>query len=168
MSWFDRRAVLFGVAVGVALGLSGCGFRPLYSRGQAAAALRGRVRVERIDGREGFFFREKLTERLGQSSDPEFRLTVRLNSNQTGLAITQSANVTRYNIDGAAAFTLIRLDGRRAVLNDTVRATAGYSATGSAYATQIAERDARERLAITLADKVASRVLLSAEEIMAG
>ncbi|MEL6582316.1 MAG: LPS assembly lipoprotein LptE [Pseudomonadota bacterium] len=161
MSWSSRRGFVLG-----ALALSGCGFQPLYQRGQAASELRNQIMVERVSGREGFFFREKLRERLGAPTDPIYRLSVRIDTAQTGLAITQTADVTRYNINGTARFQLVRLGDRASVLRGDVRAVAGYSATGSAFATQVAERDARERLATTLAEKVASRVLISAEEIV--
>ena len=161
--WSSRRQFC-GLALA---GLAGCGFEPIYSRGQAAAELRNQIAVERIDGREGFFFREKLRERHGAPTDPLYRLIVRMESEQIGLAITQTADVTRYNISGTARFQLVRLWDRLEVLEGDVRAVAGYSATGSAYATRVAERDARERLATTLAEKVASRVLISADRIKA-
>lgn len=162
---FDRRSL--ALLAGSALGLAACGFRPLYAPEQAASALRNKVAIGQVAGREGFFFREKLIERLGTAQAPDFRLIARLSSEQTGLAITQTAAVTRYNINGQANFTLLRLSDRMAVLDGQVFATAGYSATGSAFATQVAARDARERLATTLAEKLASRVLLSADEVVA-
>lgn len=163
MSSPEGRRGFLGLALGGgALALSGCGFTPLYSEAAPASLLRGLIRVEPSPGREGFTIRETLLSRLGVPVAPAFSLSTSFTAREEGLAITQTADITRYNVTGTLDYRLYRLDSLETVVEGSLRSTAGYSATGSAYAATVAERDARERLARTLAERLATRILLEA------
>ncbi len=148
------------------LALAACGFRPLYGEGEPAAAMTGRVVVAELDGGPGFAFRERLTQRLGAPTAPTHRLETTLSLERTGVALTQENVTTRYNVTGVATWRLVPLAGGPPVVAGSARSVTGYSApadeASSAFASRAAERDAGERLAVTLADQIVERLALSA------
>lgn len=154
----SRRAMLLAP-----LALAACGFTPIYGRGSAAEALNGKILLGAVDDRLSFEFYEQLENRLGRAEAPVFQLDITLNVDSEGLAITQDNAITRYNLTGTASFTLTRIEDDEVVLRDNLRAVTAYSATASAYATFISERDAKRRLAVSLADQIATRIASSAE-----
>lgn len=156
-----RRRLLSLFAIIVPL--AACGFTPLHGPDRAATAIDGRIAVALIDGEMGFEARTRLTERLGQAQRASHRLVVTLSVDSAGLAISQTNQITRYNLSGLASYRLIALAAETAVDTGTVRAFAAYSADDSAFATQVAERDARRRLAISLADQIATRLAATAD-----
>ena len=111
----------------------------------------------------GFAMREQLVARLGIADAPRYFLTVAIEVGETGLAITPDGSITRFNLNGTAHFELVSADGGDPVISDATRAFTAYSATGSAYATRVAEQDARRRLAVTLADRIATQLAVTAD-----
>ncbi len=161
MLYFNRRRFLTVTAA--PLVLAGCGFTPIYGDGTAANEMFGKVALGPFEGQTGFDMRERLESRLGIASDAQFLLTVDLTINRKGLAITPDGSITRYNLKGIANFTVERTDGTR-VYSDTVEAFTAYNATGTAYATRVAARDAHRRLVVTLADKIVTLMAISAKD----
>lgn len=158
--WFsDRRSFLATLSV---LPLGACGFEPLYRQGSAAEASRGRIQVAHIGGLIGFKLRRRLTSRLGVSDRPSHRLHVKVKTTSQALAINPQSEITRYSLTGIATYNLTSIAESTGALKGNVRAFAAYSATASAYATSVAESDARERLANTLAEQIATRLSASA------
>ena len=155
-----------------ALLLTGCGFEPLYDPAGPAAAVSGRVEVGVIQGAPGFTLRERLVERLGLPEATQYRLEVDLAFQKQGVAITERDVTSRFDVTGTAVWTLIPLGSDRAALSGEERAATGYSAptsdASSAFAILSAQRDAEERLAVVLADRIARRVALAARETLAG
>ena len=163
MSLFNRRKFLTLTAT--PLVLSACGFTPIYSDGSAAEQMHGRIALGDFDGLDGFQMREQLESRLGTPKAATYRLDVTLEVDSVGIAITQDGSITRYNLSGEAVFTVTQLGGD-IVFQDSVAAFTAYNATASAYATRIAEQDAYRRMAVTIADKIVTRLATSAEDWM--
>ncbi len=161
MSLSSRRTFLTLAAT--PLLLAGCGFTPIYGEGTTANAMYGKIALAPFEGQTGFDMRERLESRLGIATDPQFLLGVDLRINRKGLAITPDGSITRYNLKGIADFTVERSDGT-VVYSDTVEAFTAYNATGTAYATRVAARDAHRRLVVTLADKIVTLMAISARE----
>ena len=155
-----RRALLLAL-----LALAGCGFRPLYGEGEPAVAMTGRIVVAQLEGAPGFTMRERLTQRLGAPTAATHRLETTLALNRTGVALTQENVTTRYDVTGTATWRLVPLAGGPPVSAGSVRTVTGYSApadeASSAFASRAAERDAGQRLAVTLADQIVERLALS-------
>jgi len=124
--------------------------------------LAGRVLVDQIDGAMGYALRKRLTEQFGTSTTPRYGLAVTIDVASEGLAISEQADITRYNLTGTAAYVLRDLGSQAVPLRGDVRAFAAYSATSSPFAAQVAEEDARARLATTLADRIVTRLFASA------
>lgn len=157
----DRR----GVLVLLAGGLAGCGFRPLYGEGGGADRMLGSVALQEAASPEDFAYRERMRRRLGpgeESGPAEWRLSWTLRFDETGVAITREADVTRYRLIASAKYMLERVDGSAAPVIGEVRAIGAYDATTSTYATLSAERAELRDLAVELAELTATRLLADA------
>ena len=157
----SRRCAI-GMIVGAGV-LSSCGFQPVFGPGTAASRMNGQINVADIDGKMGFAARKRLTARLGDANVVTHRLDVAIDVESDGLAISQTNQITRYNLTGVATYKVVNLAANTTVETGTARAFAAYSATASPLATRVAEEDARERLAISLADQIATRIAATAD-----
>lgn len=159
MSSSDRRTLLALLAV---LPLAGCGFAPVYGPGGAGNALRGRLRVEPPDTRQGFVFVARIEERLGRTDAPDHVLTWDIDTTERDLAITGTNDITRINLNGTLRFRVVEVGSDVQVQAGEVTTFTAYSTTGSPVATASARRDAEDRLMIALADQLVSRLLAGA------
>jgi LPS-assembly lipoprotein len=149
----DRRAALAALA---AVAVGGCGFRPLYGPDAAGGSgMIGQIDVVQPPGRDGYHYQRALRRRLGDAgADPAYALETTLRFDQRETAITVDADVTRYDILGAAEYRLIPTGAAEPVLTGAVEAVSAYTTLAAPYATAVAERDARRRVAEALAVKV--------------
>ena len=147
-----RRIALLGL-----LGLAGCGFAPIYGDG---VAIQGAFAFETDESILGFRLRARLEDRLGQPSSAKFVLKASLDASERAAAITEDGDTSRLNVIGAATWSLTDLATNQQIETGKVEAFTSYSATGSTVATQTAKDDAWARLAVILADMIATRVLL--------
>ncbi len=153
----DRRFFLLG-----ALALGGCGFEPVLDEKNQKTNLRGKIVVDPPTDRDSFELVRRMETRFGRPSAPLYRMTVALDVREEGLAISGSNDITRYNVLGVAAYTLSRINTAEVVSQHRIETFTAYSASQQPAATLSAERDARKRLMVSLADKITSRVLIDA------
>ncbi|MBA2467110.1 MAG: hypothetical protein H0V46_05835 [Sphingomonas sp.] len=168
-----RLLVVAALAMGPAL--SGCGLRPLYGGGSSspvATALRS-VEVAPIDGQVGWLVYNKLSDRLGNSTDTPraaaaYRLEVELDDDITGFGIRGDRAVTRERRTLRARYRLVDLRNGGVVLDATAGSDAGIDVVSSEYATVAAEQAAVERLSEVLADQIVARLGLFAARTAPG
>lgn len=145
-----------------ALALVACGFTPMHAERPAGETPGLAVAVDTIPGSAGFVLRERLVERLGTPSQPDYRLSVALELRDEGAAVTREDITTRYIVTGTASYRLQPLGRPDEALEGAVSAQTAYSApaddTASAFASRAAALDARERVAQTLADRIVLRL----------
>lgn len=158
MSSFDRRTFLL-----MPLALAACGFTPVYGPGGTGTALQGKVLVDAPGDQDGYLLVRNLEQRLGRAAAPDYRLGYELATEQQGQAVTSAGEITRYSIIGTAQYTLRRLADDTILASGRVRNFTGYSATGSTVQTLAAEKDARERLMVILADQIVARLFATAD-----
>ncbi|MBK1634247.1 LPS assembly lipoprotein LptE [Rhodovulum adriaticum] len=161
MSLSDRRTLLAGMAAAALV--AGCGFAPAYGPGGAAEGLRGQIAVDDPGTKAEFALVERLENRLGRAGAAPYRLSYRVETDTDRLGITSKQETTRYNLTGRLSYQLRNLDGDVLGSGEITGFTA-YSATGSTLATLTAERDAEDRLMVILADKLVSRLLVTASD----
>ena len=149
MSLFDRRSFLF-----LPLAIAACGFEPVYGPGGTGTALQGKVRVDAPDGINTYLLVRRLEEQLGRSADPTYRLSMVLATGIQGQAITAEGAITFYSFVGQIDYKLHDIGRDTVVTTGSVDKFTGYSATGDTVETLAAQRDARERLMVILADQV--------------
>lgn len=153
--WLFNR--LYLIAFSVVL-LTACGFTPVHAPGGSAAGLQGRIVVAEPDDPNSYILVQELEQRLGQPSAPAYDLSFSLIVEDEGQAVTETGEITRYSITGLAAYALTPLGSEDPVLSGEVDTFTGYSATGSTVETLAAERDARRRLMVILADRITTEL----------
>ena len=150
----------------LALLLSGCSLRPLYSGGGSGVVAQSlqSVQVGPIEGRAGWLVRTALEDRLGSSrgAAPRYRLEVELDDQITGVGIRRDASVTRERRTLRARYRLVDAALGTVLLDATAGSDAGIDVVNSEYATVAAEQTALERLSKELADQIVSRLALYA------
>ncbi|TFI59546.1 hypothetical protein E2493_05000 [Sphingomonas parva] len=148
--------------IAAALGLSGCGLRPLYSGGgggPVAQSLRS-IEVAPIGGRAGWLVRTALEDRLGgeQAGPHRYRLEVTLDDQITGFGVRRDDAETRERRTLRARYRLVEADKGTVVLDATAGSDAGIDVVSSEYATVAAEQSALERLSREIADQIVTRL----------
>ncbi len=160
MSSFSRRSFCLS-----AVALAGCGFEPVYGTNGSAAGLRGSILADEPTDRRSFNFVEHFEKRMGRASMPKYTLAYTLNVSQTGLAISGSNDITRYNVIGNAAFELKDAATGQVILKDKVNSFTSYSASDQPVSTLSAEEDAEKRLMVVLGDKIVTKLLANSSLI---
>ncbi|MFB2530795.1 LPS assembly lipoprotein LptE [Paracoccus sp. p4-l81] len=151
----DRRLVLAAL-----LALAGCGFTPAFAPGGGAAGLLNQVRPDDPVDADGFAFNRRIGERLGPAADgARFRLATAISVKTAAQGITSTQAITRYALNGSADYTLTDAASGAVLARGNVASFSSHSATGTTIATLAAERDARDRLMVMLADQVVTRLI---------
>ena len=155
------RFTLMTATAVAALALAACGFQPVYGPEGAGTRLQGQVRVADPQTADDYAFLRRLTERLGPEQAVRYDLGYRLQIATVAQAITEDEVTTRYSLNGTADFALTG-PGGAVITQGRVSSFTSYSTTGTTISTLAAEGDARERLALMLADQVVTRLLAAA------
>lgn len=154
----DRRHLLAALA---ALPLAGCGFQPALAPGGPAAGLFDRIAFAAPTDRNAFDLVARLEDRLGRAGKgARYVLRYQIATEETALAITPSAAITRYNVTGSVTFRVETLDGAE-LATGKVRSFTAYSATGTPVSTAAARADAYRRLMTIFADQIVTRLIAS-------
>ena len=161
-----RRSIVVQSAALCGLGLlNACGFRPLYanrSRSEEGVTRElAEVRVLPIGHRVGQQLHNLLRDRLnpkGQPSAPRFSLAVKLRERRRDLGIQEDATATRTNLTLVADYGLFAADGKTLLFQGAARSNNAFDVLDDPYATDAAEKDAREKALIALSDEIKVRL----------
>ncbi|MDA8585387.1 hypothetical protein N9L47_03860 [Rhodobacteraceae bacterium] len=149
----SRRAVLFG---GLALG--GCGFTPIHGPGGTARNLRGRIAVAAPADEEGFALVRRLEDRLGLPQASDLMLNADIFIGEESLGFLPDGELSRFTVEGRVNWVLADSNGTE-VAQGSEESFTSYSATSTTVATAFAQRDARRRLMVILADRITADLL---------
>ena len=119
------------------------------------------MRVEAPATVPGYLLRGQLIDRLGSARTPRYDLVLDTTEEIEQAAISADGAVFRYRLLGRAAYELRPVTGGAPLAEGAVEEFASYSATLGTVASEAAERDARERLAVLLADQIVTRLLVA-------
>lgn len=161
----SARGIRIALALGLALGLAGCGFRPLYGTYGAnpgAQRIFASIYVRPIElERVGYDLRNSLIDLLEASPSPAsavYQLNVELQERRQGVAVQSNASITRYNYTLKANYRLIDAATGKVVTSGTQSTLSAYnvmpSSTTSAYSTLMARQDAQKRAAEDIAYRI--------------
>lgn len=162
-----RGLMKSGLFAILALGLSACGFQPLY--GERAGGIRtdaelAQIHVVPVDnGRTGHDVYNALIDRLspnGEPLDPDYQLYLDLAEEREGVAIERDASITRYNYLLLARYRLVDARSGNTVHEGQSRSIASYNVVDSQFATLMAQRDAEERAATELSEDIKLRLAI--------
>lgn len=158
--WLSEARITRRVALlGVISGLSACGFVPAFGTNGASDVLIGTVEVIVPPTIAGYRLADRVRDRLGPPDGQAlYRLDVTLDIREIGTAITQEGAVTRFTLEGVAAFRLIRREDDTVLVSGETDSSTGYSTTDSTVSTENARANAEERLAGILADQIIARL----------
>ncbi|MBA85915.1 LPS assembly lipoprotein LptE [Thalassobius sp. S69A] len=152
---FNRRTLIIGLTVA----LTGCGFAPAYGPSGPATQLQSAIAVDAPDTRDEQLLVQRLETRLGRTAQERYQLGYQLTFVEERMAVSADNITTRFNIVGSAAYALRDADTGTVLTSGKVNSFTGYSTTSSTVATLASERDARERLAVILADQIVTRLI---------
>lgn len=143
-----RRLALAFVSL---LGLSACGFTPLYGDAGVSGGL-SRIAVSTQDDRLGYRVREQLEDALGRdgSQEPLWRLQTDLDQSRRSLGRRIDDTATRYELTVRGAWTLTPA-GVGEPVSGVETVTTTYAAADQPYAAIAAQQDGEERAAAELA-----------------
>ena len=157
-----RRIALLGAI----MALTACGLHPLYGGGASSpiALTLHSIAVAPIAGQSGWFMRNKLVDRLGEtaSGEAQYRLDVTLDDNITSFGIRGDRAATRERRTLRARYQLVNLANGMVLLDATSGSDSGIDIVSSEYATVAAEQTALEQLSDIVADQIVARLSLYA------
>ncbi len=168
-----RNTMIRLVLIGLFLtGLSACGFRPLYGTpegaSQSTAAALHQIYVAQINNatsRTGHLVYQKLERQLRQSGSgvdrsapPRYRLNLKVEEREEGVAIEQDDTFSRFNIRLIATYELLDLQGNL-LTKGTSQAVGSYNVVQSQYASHIGKKDAADRAATFVAADLTGRLV---------
>lgn len=160
MLWFKRILAVFAL-----FGLTACGFEPVYKENASARAMLEQIDVEVKSGRFDFALRNGLLERLGQGGqNAPYVLRYQMSVKSSALVISDTADITRFVLNGQVTYQIVKRDSNTQVYENTVRAATAYSATSGTYPTEVARKDANIRLSHAMAERIVDQLALSAQD----
>ena len=145
---------LLALAPLLALGLSGCGFTPLYGDAGTGSSL-SRIAVSTPDDRLGYRLREQLEDALAHdgSLPPLWRLETTVEQSRRPLGRRIDDTATRYELTVRGAWTLTPVTGGTP-LGGVEVITTTYAAADQPYAAIAAQQDGEDRAATALARRI--------------
>lgn len=168
----SRRAALAVLSGGMATGVAGCGFRPMYGRSAASGradvrAALAQLRVNPIPDRQGQRLRQILRESLASSGEASsFELEVKLAQSIQELGVRRDSTTSRANLIFGATLTL-RESGAVAFV-DNVRSIVSYNILDDQYGTVASQSDAEDRALRQIGDEITTRLGIFFDRQLAG
>lgn len=154
------------LALVVSVGLTACGFQPIYSEygGTAVATELRSIEIAPIKkhgiGREVYtnLINEFAADSAGSTSP--YILKISLEEISEGLAVEEDAAVTRYNYQLFGDYSLIDRGTNKVLFKGSSRSITAYNVVDNQFATLTAKRDAKARAAKDLSQAVKLRLSL--------
>lgn len=150
-----------------ALVLPACGFTPAYGPNGAASRLQNTILPDAPQGRDQYLLIQQFEDRLGRGENGPYALGYSYSISGARVGVTADNVTTRFNLVGRVEFTLRDRLTDAALIKGSVDGFTGFSTTGSTTATEAANRDARTRLAVLLADKMVTQLIARAGSLPA-
>ena len=151
----------------LALPLSACGLRPVYSGGSQGVVAQSLANIEvaPIPGKAGWLVGNALRDRLVQDgTGPRYRLVVTLDDSIQGFGVRADDAITRERRTLRARYQLVDAATGTQMVDASAGSDAGIDVSSSEYATIAAEDTALERLSQIVADQIIARLALFATE----
>jgi LPS-assembly lipoprotein len=149
-----KRSVITGLVFLVSAMLTGCGFTPMYGSAGLANGLQDISVVtgpERVD----FLLQEALYDRLGsRGASGRYTLQTTTEINKLGLGVGADAIAARFAVELEVQYELHMAGNADALVTGRISSEASYDVSSSVYASLAAERDAEERAAQMVANRL--------------
>ena len=161
MSW---RSLLIAVGLAMGLGLTGCGFQPLYGTTASGARLSevmASVDVTPIPGRLGQRIRNELifeNRGGGYAAPTKYTLNIVVKESVTDQLVTTEGEATGQVLQAEATFKLKRVGSNEVVLEGKAISRAAYDRFQQTFANVRARYDAQDRVSRMIAETIMVRL----------
>jgi LPS-assembly lipoprotein len=158
------------LAIALSLFLAACGFRPLYGDGGlgANAPQLSSVYVEPVSERVGYELRNNLLDLLnsGPPQSSLYRLKLYLAEREDPVVVQTNTSITRFNYTLTAHYELMPRGDTATLKAGDITAFAAYSVAAAPFlfATASAQRDARNRAAVDIAERLRTELAVYLRE----
>ena len=144
-----------GLVALAALGLSACGFTPLYATPGVTPAL-SHIEVVAPHGRTAYLLSQSLDDAFAKDRDapPAYRLNIRIAEHTFPRGLTVNNVAERYEGQLRVTYDLIDLSTGKTIKSDVVPVEVTYASTTQPYAGIAAQEDSEQRAA----DEAAQRM----------
>ncbi|MBV1868528.1 MAG: hypothetical protein KUG69_11585 [Marinosulfonomonas sp.] len=170
MSLFKPNRRLLMLAL---IALAGCGYTPAFAPSGPAANLPIQISVDAPDNRNEFLFVQQLEKRVGRPIQPLYRLSYKIDTTLDGIGVTPRQEIFRNSIVGKATFSVIDTSTDQIITRGSVDTFTSYTvasvdpsaippSTNATISSDSAKRDAYARLMVILADKLVTRLIVTA------
>ena len=167
MSWRSPALALVAIAAAVGLGLSGCGFQPLYgsrtttASGARLAEVMSSVDVTPIPGRVGQKVRNELiftNTGGGEAARSRYKLNIAIRERVIDqlVQITGDARGQVYQLE--ASYKLVNLSTGKTIHEGVAISRAAYNRYQEIFANVRARYDAENRAARTVSDSIKTQL----------
>jgi LPS-assembly lipoprotein len=138
-----------------ALGLSACGFTPLYATQGVSAGLSS-IDVVAPEGRVGYLLREDLDDQLARnkSAPPTYRLTLEVVQTRDPRGLRLDNVAERYELGVTVKYVLTEIATGRVARTGEVNTEVSYDAADQPYAGIAARQDSQTRAASDAARRI--------------
>ena len=163
MSW-RSLFIAVGLATGAVLGLSGCGFQPLYGTTASGARLSevmAGVDITPIPGRLGQRIRNELIFENtggGYAAPTKYTLDITVKESITDQLVTTEGEATGQVYQVVATFKLRKAGNKEVVLQGKAISRAAYDRFQQIFANVRARYDAQDRVARAIAETIMVRL----------
>lgn len=158
-----KRTCIYVALIGVTLGLSACGFTPLYGTNSAAvepgvADKLSTIAIRSLPDRQGQKLRQVLREGLQPSGMTQkvYDLDVAFATRIEELGIRPDATSSRANLIFSATFTLTQ--GGQSIFSDRVQSIVSYNILDDQFATVASQADAENRGIKKVGEEIKTRL----------
>ena len=158
------------------MGLTGCGFEPIYGAGPSSVFETDmrEIEISPIKNRLGQQLRNELEQRItpkGRARISKYVLSVTLSESKQGLAVKKSDIATRANLTFRASYKITRKIGGEVLTSGSSRMVTSYNILTKTFGTLMAEKDARKRavreISVDITSKVAAFFKLNRDKLAA-
>jgi len=152
--------------------LTGCGFQPVYQQSaetEALAAFLSNIRIQVNESpqrtRTGQLLQHELEDLLYSTDNPNkpYVLSILLSTSQGSVLINPDGQIARYNYRASSEFSLTSIthpdEQYTPLLSGTTQSVVTYNVVPSDFATYIAQKDAKKRLAREVAEEIRNRLV---------
>jgi len=151
----------------------GCGFQPLYGggpTGPGVGAMLATIYVDQIPDRVGYELRNDLLDRFdatGSAMGARYRLKLYLSQLEEPVVFQPNTSITRYNYTLTAHYDLMLSNGADPIKSGDVTALAAYNVAAAPflYATVTAQRDAQNRAANEIAERIRTELAVYLRQV---
>lgn len=150
-----KRILLVGALAVSTLGLSACGFTPLYARPGVTPGLAS-IETVAPDGRAGFLLREQLDDVLAYTggAPAAYRLTMAVNEQRYARGVRVDNVANRYELRMVVNWRLLDARTGEEVRKGRSEAAVTYDSADQPYAAIAAQNDGQERAAAEVARNI--------------